>query len=137
MYVFPFEKLEVWQAAVNLAEYVLDLLDRFPENRHLRLVSQMESAVTSPAQNIAEGRTPIQKGICTISPYRPRFFVEVATLGEIFRRKKLFQGEEAVEIRRRCETIDRKLNGLINSLRGKKKLVEERGAARLEESLRG
>jgi len=54
-YVFPFEKLDVWQLAVDLAEFVLDLLDKFPGNKHLRLVSQMEAAVTSPAQNIAEG----------------------------------------------------------------------------------
>ena len=55
-YVFPFEKLEVWQLAVDLADFVLELLDAFPPNRHLRLVGQMEAAVTSPAQNIAEGK---------------------------------------------------------------------------------
>ena len=50
-YVFPFEKLDVWQMALDLAEFVLDLLEAFPKNRHLRLVGQMEAAVTSPAQN--------------------------------------------------------------------------------------
>jgi hypothetical protein len=34
---------------------------------------------------------------------------------------KLFSGEESKEIRRRCEQIDRKLNGLANSLRGYKR----------------
>ena len=29
-YVFPFEKLQVWQLSVDLAEFVLDLLDNFP-----------------------------------------------------------------------------------------------------------
>jgi len=52
-YIFPFEKLDVWQLAVDLADYVLELLDDFPPNRHFRLVGQMEAAVTSPAQNIA------------------------------------------------------------------------------------
>ena len=55
-YVFPFEKLQVWQLSVDLAEFVLDLLDNFPKNRYLRLVGQMEAAVTSPAQNTAEGK---------------------------------------------------------------------------------
>ena len=50
-YVFPFEKLDVWQMAVDLAEYVLDLLEAFPSNKHFRLVGQMEGAVTSPSQN--------------------------------------------------------------------------------------
>jgi four helix bundle protein len=59
-YVFPFEKLDVWHMAVDLAEFVLDLLEKFPNNKHLRLIGQMEAAVTSPAQNIAEGKgTPI------------------------------------------------------------------------------
>ena len=42
---FPFEKLEVYKMAVELAERILLLLDTFPENKHFRLISQMESAV--------------------------------------------------------------------------------------------
>jgi hypothetical protein len=52
-YIFPFEKLDVWQLAVDLAEFVLSLLENIPRNQHIRLVSQMEAAATSPAQNIA------------------------------------------------------------------------------------
>jgi len=43
-------------------------------------------------------------------------------LNEIFRRKKLFSRIDAQEVRNRCVQIDRKLNGLINSLRGTKGL---------------
>jgi len=50
-YLFPFEKLDVWQLAVDLAKTVLDMLEKIPQNRHIRLISQMEAAVTSPAQN--------------------------------------------------------------------------------------
>ena len=52
-YIFPFEKLDVYQMAVDLAENVLNLLEKLPQNRHIRLISQMEAAATSPAQNIA------------------------------------------------------------------------------------
>jgi four helix bundle protein len=52
-YLFPFEKLDVWQLAVDLAEFVLGLLEQLPQNKHIRLISQMEAAATSPAQNIA------------------------------------------------------------------------------------
>jgi len=45
----------------------------------------------------------------------------VVTLNEIFRRMEIFTDEETNEIRFRCEQIDRKLNGLINSLRGNKR----------------
>ena len=52
-YVFPFEKLDVYQLSIDLAEYVLDLLEGFPLNRHFRLIGQMDAAVTSHAQNTA------------------------------------------------------------------------------------
>lgn len=55
-YVFPFEKPEVWQESIELADFVLGLLEHVPQGRHLRLVSQMEGAATSIAQNIAEGK---------------------------------------------------------------------------------
>ena len=42
-------------------------------------------------------------------------------MNEIFRRGKLFSDMEAEEVRGRCVAIDRKVNGLINSLRGQKR----------------
>ena len=51
-YLFPFEKLDVWQMSVDLAERVLDLLEQLPQNRRQRRISQMEAAGTSAAQNI-------------------------------------------------------------------------------------
>lgn len=48
---FPFEKLEVWQLSVDLADYILELLEAFPTNKYLRLVGQMEAAVAGIPQN--------------------------------------------------------------------------------------
>ncbi len=121
-YIFPFEKLDVWQLAVNSAEMVLDLLGKLPQNRHIRLISQIEAAVVSPAQNIAEGKgRQYKKEFIQFLHIAQGSLYEVVTLNEIFRRKNLFQEKEAIEVRKRCEQIDRKLNGLINSLRGKRR----------------
>jgi four helix bundle protein len=118
-YVFPFEKLDVWKLSVDLAEFILDLLASFPPNRHLRLVGQMEAAVTSPAQNTAEGKgRQYKKEFIQYLHIAQGSLYEVVTLNEIFRRKTLFSETDAQEVRSRCEQIDRKLNGLINSLRG-------------------
>ena len=120
-YVFPFEKLDVYQLSVDLAEYVLDLLEGFPPNRYIRLVGQMEAAVTSPAQNTAEGKgRQYKKEFIQFLHIAQGSLYEVVTLNEIFRQKKLFAQKDAQEVRNRCEQIDRKLNGLINSLRGTK-----------------
>ena len=118
-YVFPFEKLDVYILSVNLAEYVLTLLEQLPANKHLRLVSQMEAAVTSPAQNIAEGKgRQYKKEFIQFLHIAQGSLYEVVTLNEIFLRKQFFQLDASIEVRNRCEQIDRKLNGLINSLRG-------------------
>jgi len=50
-FVFPFEKLEVWQLAIDLADFVVALLESLPPHRHTRLIGQMEAAVCSIAQN--------------------------------------------------------------------------------------
>ena len=121
-YVFPFEKLDVWQMAVDLAEFVLELLDKIPKNRHIRLVGQMEAAATSPAQNTAEGKgRQYKKEFIQFLHIAQGSLYEVVTLNEIFRRKKLFMDDVSFEIRERCEQIDLKLNGLINSLKGNKR----------------
>ena len=121
-YIFPFEKLDVWQMAVDLAEYVLDLLENFPPNKHVRLVGQMEAATVSVSQNIAEGKgRQYKKEFIQFLHIAQGSLYEVVTLNEVFRRKNLFNEEDAYNVRNRCVQIDRKLNGLINSLRGKKK----------------
>jgi four helix bundle protein len=118
-YLFPFEKLEVWQLAIELADFVLGLLNALPPNRHLRLVGQMEAAVTSPSQNIAEGKgRQYKKEFIQFLYIAQGSLYEVVTLNEVFRRRNLFGADDSTEVRSRCETLDRKLNGLINSLQG-------------------
>ena len=42
--------------AVDLAEYILNLVEKLPQNKHIRLIGQIESAAVSVPQNIAEGK---------------------------------------------------------------------------------
>jgi len=117
---FPFEKLEVWHLAVDFADFVLNILDSFPPNKYLRVVGQTEAAVSSIPQNIAEGKgRQYKKEFIQYLYISEGSFFEVLTLSEILNRRKLIREEESVEIRKRAEVIDRKLHGLINSLRNK------------------
>ena len=119
-FVFPFEKLEIWQLGVDLADFILSLLESFPTNKHLRLVGQMEAAVSSIAQNIAEGKgRQYKKEFIQFLYIAEGSLFEVLTLTEIFKRRNLFKEKEAFEIRKQSEIIDRKLHGLINSLRSR------------------
>jgi four helix bundle protein len=119
LYVFPFEKLDVYQMALDLANRVLGFLEKLPQNKHIRLISQLEAAVVSVAQNIAEGKgRQYKKEFIQYLHIAQGSVYEVVTLNEVFRRGRLFNEEQSAEVRDRCEQIDRKLNGLINSLKG-------------------
>ena len=119
-FTFPFEKLEVWQNAVDLADYVLKLLEGFPHNKHLRLIGQMESAVSSISQNIAEGKgRQYKKEFIQFLYISEGSLFEVMTLTEIFVKRGLIKELDAVKIKQQAQTIDKKLNGLIKSLRSR------------------
>ena len=117
---FPFEKLEVWHLAVDFADYVLNILDSFPPNKYSRVVGQMEAAVSSVPQNIAEGKgRQYKKEFIQYLYIAEGSLFEVLTLSEILKRRRLIGEKESIEIRERAEIIDRKLHGLINSLRSR------------------
>ena len=117
-YIFPFEKLEVWNLSVDFADYVLKVLESFPENKCFRLIGQMEAAVASVAQNIAEGKgRQYNKEFVQFLYIAEGSLFEVLTLSELFRRRKLFTDKEATNIRERAIIIDRKIRGLIKSLK--------------------
>ena len=116
-FVFPFEKLEIWQLAVDLADFILERLENFPTNKYLRLVGQMEAAVAGIPQNIAEGKgRQYKKEFIQCLYIAEGCLFEVLTLTELFKRRKPFKEIDAKEIRNRSEIIDRKMHGLINSL---------------------
>jgi four helix bundle protein len=118
-FIFPFEKLDVWQLSVGLSDFVLSLLEGVPSSKHLRLCGQMESSVVSVAQNIAEGEgRQHRKEFIQFLHIAQGSLFEVVTLAEVFLRRGIFTKNDSIEIRSRCELIDRKLNGLINSVRG-------------------
>jgi four helix bundle protein len=54
---FKFEKLEVWQLAIEIADEVDKLTKTFPKEEMYVLSSQMKRAADSISLNIAEGST--------------------------------------------------------------------------------
>lgn len=53
--MFRFEKLDVWQRAVELAMRVYELTRNFPDGERFGLTSQMRRSAVSISSNIAEG----------------------------------------------------------------------------------
>lgn len=84
----------------------------------------MEAAAVSVPQNVAEGKgRQYKKEFVQYLHIAQGSIYEVVALNEVFRRRRLFSEEQSQEVRYRCEQIDRKLNGLINSLHGKKRVI--------------
>ena len=61
MYVYSFERLEVWKTAKELCVYIYQLTSQFPSEEKFGLVSQMRRASISIASNIAEGGSRTSK----------------------------------------------------------------------------
>ena len=117
-FVFPFEKIEIWQLSVDLADFVIGLLESFPPNKHFRVIGQMESAVSGISQNIAEGKgRQYNKEFIQFLYIAIGCLFEVLTLTEIFKRRKLFKEKEAIQVRKKAIIIYRKTMALIKSLR--------------------
>lgn len=55
MYIYSFEKLEVWNEAKELAKCIYSLTSKFPDTEKFGLVNQLRRASVSICSNIAEG----------------------------------------------------------------------------------
>ena len=76
MFSFNFEKLNVWQEAIQFADAVYQITKKFPEHERFGLTNQMRRAAVSISSNIAEGSSRASRADF-------RRFVEVAT-GSLF-----------------------------------------------------
>ena len=57
MYLYSFEKLEVWQLARKLVGIIYKITDKFPADEKFGITNQLRRAAVSIASNIAEGST--------------------------------------------------------------------------------
>ena len=55
--MYKFEKLEVWQLALDYVDLIYDLAKGLPRSEEFNLKSQITRAATSVTLNIAEGST--------------------------------------------------------------------------------
>ena len=116
---FSFEDLKVWQEAVDFADQCLDIIEKIETDRkHYRLIDQLESAATSPALNIAEGKGRFSKKEFMRFLYIARgSLFETVTLLIIFRRRDWLKEEDLAMLKRRAAQLGRRINALITSLK--------------------
>ena len=113
---FAFEKLHVYQKALDFANAACSLTREFPRG-YFFLADQLNRAALSIAANIAEGNGRFTKA------ERKHFFgiargsvQECVPLLELAERQGLLRPDRHAELKLALEEIARMLSGLINGL---------------------
>ena len=115
--MFNFEKLDVWQKAIDFADLVYNHTRNFPSNERFGLTNQMRRATVSISSNIAEGTS-------RMSQTDFGRFIEIAT-GSVFdvvsqsfvEQRQGFLTEESFRmLYLAADEIGRMLSGLRKSL---------------------
>jgi four helix bundle protein len=115
--MFNFEKLEVWQKAIDFADLIYSETRAFPSDERFGLTNQLRRAAVSISSNIAEGSSRSSK-----SDFAR--FVEIAT-GSVFEvisqafiahRQSFLSEDQFRKIYTDAEELSRMLSGLRKSL---------------------
>ena len=119
---FGFKNLKVWQKAIEFVDLSLNFVEKLnSDTRHFRLIEQYESAVTSVANNIAEGkgRNSTKEFIRFLYISRGSLY-EVITLTEIFYRRKWISEENYLLLEQKAFELASMLKAFINALSNQK-----------------
>jgi len=115
--MFPFEKLEVWQKAIDFADRVYRLSRAFPDDERFGLTSQMRRAAVSIASNIAEGSARYSRDdFARFIEIAMGSLFEVVTQATIGRRQGFLSESDHRQLYEAAETQGRMLSGLRRSL---------------------
>ena len=115
---FKFEKLIVWQKALELSSVVHIVALKFPKEELYILTSQIKTAADSVSLNIAEG------SMGQTNPEFNRFLgiamrsnIEVVGCIYIAQKRKIISGDDFETIYKMCEEILVMISALRNSLK--------------------
>jgi len=116
MYLYSFEKLEVWKLSREYVSEVYDCTKKFPSKERYGLCSQLERSAVSVMSNIAEGTS-------RTSNKEKKRFIEIAfgSLMENYNQlyasldQKYISNDLFIKLKEKVHSIGRMLNALKNS----------------------
>ena len=115
MYIFSFEKLEVWIEAKEFSKSLYTMTSKFPDTEKFGLIAQLRRASISIASNIAEGSA--RKSYKDKAHFTTMAFgsaVEVLNQLIISFELNFVSEEDYLKSREALESITNKLNALRN-----------------------
>ena len=115
--MFRFEKLDVWQKAVDFAHGVYGVTGRFPGDERFGLTSQMRRAAVSISSNVAEGSgRSSDKDFAHFIEIAYGSLMEVVSQMQVAYRQAWLAQKDHDELYNKAEELARMLSGLKASL---------------------
>ena len=115
---FKFEKLNVWNKAIDLSFDIHQLTRTFPKEELYILTSQIKRAADSVALNIAEGSTgQTNPGFSQFIGYAIRSAIEVISCLYIGKKRDLIKENQFNRLYSETEELIRMLQALRRSLK--------------------
>ena len=115
--MFNFEKLDVWQKAIDFADLVYNHTRNFPADERFGLTNQMRRAAVSISSNIAEGTSRMsQTDFARFIEIATGSVFEVVSQSFICRRQGFLNEENFRAMYTVGDEIGRMLSGLRKSL---------------------
>jgi four helix bundle protein len=115
--MFNFEKLEVWQKAIDFANLVYNETRAFPAEERFGLINQLRRAAVSVSSNIAEGSSRSSKSdFARFLEIAAGSVFEVVSQGFVAQRQGFWSDVQFRRIYSDAEELSRMLSGLRKSL---------------------
>ena len=116
--MLKFERLIVWQKALELTAQVHELTKKFPKDELYILTAQIKRAADSVALNIAEGSTgQTDPEFRQFLGYAVRSAVEVVGCLHIGRKREMINEKDFKRVYDQTVEVLRMIHGLRNSLK--------------------
>ena len=116
--MFGFERLEVWQKAVEYAGTIYDVTRTFPKEELFGLTSQLRRSSVSVSSNIAEGSSRSSRAdFNRFLEIAYGSLLESVSELKIAQRQKFIRGSDFEKIYKQAEELARMLSGLRRTIK--------------------
>lgn len=115
---FKFEKLRVWQDAIELSNDIHDLTRKWPKEELYVLTAQIKRACDSISLNISEGSTDQSNAeFKRFLRYSSRSGIEVVTCLYLAKGRNIINADDFKKYYNQVETLVIKIQALIKSIK--------------------
>ncbi len=115
---FRYEKLSVWQRAIDFADVIYTVIEGFPKDERFGLTNQMRRAAVSISSNIAEGSgrsSDAENARFVEIAYGS--LMEVTSQATLAERRNYLNHDYLQQIRILAEELAKMLSGYLHSLK--------------------